>query len=60
MSDELGVKKAARNQLLHDCRVAEGEKPKTKGRENCIGQNAVERARTCHAERNTGAKKSEV
>ena len=42
MSDERGVKKAAGNQLLHDCSVAEGE---SSGKENRIGQNAVDRAR---------------
>ena len=48
---------AAGNQLLHDCRL---ESRKAKEGKNCIGQNAVERARTCHAARNTGAEKSEV
>ena len=30
---------------MHDCSVAEGEKPKSKEKENRIGQNAVDRAR---------------
>ncbi len=35
--DDIGVKKAAGEQVLHDCRVAEGEKPKSAGRENRTG-----------------------
>ena len=58
LSDEIGVKKAAGNQLLHDCWQDEGEKPKSEGSEERIGQNAVERARVCHAARNTEAEKS--
>ena len=58
LSDEIGVKKAAGNQLLHDCRQEEGRKQKSKGRENRIRQNAVERTGDCHAARNTGAEKS--
>ena len=44
LSDEIGVKKAAGDQLLYDCRLEKGEKPKGEGREKRIGQNAVERA----------------
>ena len=32
LSDEIGVKKAAGNQLLSDCRLENDEKPKTEGR----------------------------
>ena len=38
--------------------MVEGEKSKSKRRENRIGQNTVERAGTCYAARNTGAEKS--
>ena len=54
------VSRAAGNQLLRDCRQEEGEKPKSAGRENRIGQNAIERAGVCHAARNIGAEKSRV
>ena len=60
LSDARGVKKAAGNQLLHDCRQEEDQKPKSKGGENRIGQNTVERARACHTARNSGAEKSKV
>ena len=40
LSDELGVKKAAGNQLLHDWQSGGRQKQ----RANRIGQNAVERA----------------
>ena len=42
---------------MHDCRLEEGQKPKSEGKENRIGQNAVEREFACHAVRNTGAEK---
>ena len=42
LSDEIGVKKAAGNQLSHDCRLEEDEKPKSEGKEDRIGQNTDE------------------
>ncbi len=61
-SDEQGVKKAA-EQLgssyypIADWRTMRSRKPKEE--ENRIGQNAIERAGACHAERNTGTEKGE-
>ena len=49
--------RVAGNQLLHDCQLEEGQKPKSEGR-GAYRTNAVERARACHAARNTGAEKS--
>ena len=40
--------------------LADWRKLKSEGRENRIGQNAVERAGTCYATRNPGAEKSKV
>ena len=59
--DESGSEKGSRaagDQLLYDCWLAEGQKPKSEGREDRIGQNAVEPARACYAVRNTGAAKT--
>ena len=59
LSDEIGVKKAAEQLGISYYTLADWRK-KSKGIENCIGQNTVERAGACHAERNTGAEKSKV
>ena len=60
LPDEIGVKKAAEQLGINYYTIADWRKLKSEGRENRIGQNAVERAGTCYAARNTGAEKSEV